>query len=378
MTRLLQSALLGAVTFGSLASRLCGQAASGVMVRTSARSAMPSSSITIRAPKVDFGGVKDGSLYEVDHRNGYLTAVGTAAGGAIALDGDRLLVFDPSGRGTRIIGRKGAGPGEFTALWRGCGFADQGAVVMDNALRRLTWISAVGTVLRSQQVPNMGALLEHGCLDDGAVVYQAPSRRPGPPNTHQLWRLDTNGNAKELPVFVPVDDPTAPVASPIYVAAVRRRILIADSRTNEIAVYSDAGRLLRRIATRDQPPRLSAELIRRNSSADSPDGLAPPTRGAGPNERMPAFADVVISTDGQVLVRDAAKDRVRSNVWTLHDVDGELAARVEMLLEVPHRLFQILQLEETRMFVLWRDMDGTAHFGWVPRPEPLRVRRQAP
>lgn len=341
-------------------------------IMTSARADLPVRVVRQEAFLTRVGGVeRSGSLeFEIDHRNGFLTAVGAPSGLTFVLEATRVIRFSGDGRPLGATGRQGAGPGEFRRLWRGCVIPGDTLVAMDNALARLTWIAPSGKLVRSLQSPSGGELLESGCLGDGSIILHVPvSGNAGTRSREQLLRLFPNGTVARLPVLFEAEDIFATIRAPVGISAVGKRIVVSDSRTNEISVYSERGTMLRRITSRDRQIPLSDADVRKNSSLDSRDGAAVPrSRPIGPYT-APAFSDAVLSSTGEILLRERSTGRKESDVWTLLDSLGTPRARIRLVLTGSPAFTRVLQLTAERMFIMWRDHDGAAHFAWIARPE---------
>jgi hypothetical protein len=115
-----------------------------------------------------------------------------SAGFAIAdWDGHRVLAFDSSGALRRIVGREGAGPGEFCRPSLIQAFAGDSLLIWDSCLRRLTWLDAETGRGRSVTLASAdlyGGAPIIGRLDDGRVVAK----------TEQLHRSDWTRRAIPL------------------------------------------------------------------------------------------------------------------------------------------------------------------------------------
>ncbi|MEX0891143.1 MAG: 6-bladed beta-propeller [Gemmatimonadota bacterium] len=85
----------------------------------------------------------------------YVQAVGVTADGTIyVLDAGSadIRVFDAAGRTVRRVGGSGGGPGEFRRP-SGMLLSGDTLFVVDDELRRLTWLNAAGTAMATRNVP---------------------------------------------------------------------------------------------------------------------------------------------------------------------------------------------------------------------------------
>jgi hypothetical protein len=86
--------------------------------------------------------------------------------------GDRMSVFDTSGRLETVIGRRGAGPGEFLGIRRPLVDAHDSIHVLDVLLGRITVLTPSLQVARVTPTPNLPALILHD--GTGVVIGQLP------------------------------------------------------------------------------------------------------------------------------------------------------------------------------------------------------------
>jgi hypothetical protein len=91
----------------------------------------------------------------------------------------RVVVFDSTGRHVRTIGRRGAGPGEFTAPSGIAIVAGNMLAVADAALRSISLFDAAGVYLRTVPVGNVRALYPsmQSALDGGVLMQETATSR---------------------------------------------------------------------------------------------------------------------------------------------------------------------------------------------------------
>jgi hypothetical protein len=84
--------------------------------------------------------------------------------------GRSIYVFDSTGKALGIIGRKGRGPGEFESI-SGLGFRGDTLWVYDRSLRRVTYFSKTGKVLKTLPENTIASEAELlGILKDGTLI----------------------------------------------------------------------------------------------------------------------------------------------------------------------------------------------------------------
>jgi len=88
----------------------------------------------------------------------------------------RIAVFDPGGRYTRGIGRRGDGPGEFGFPYL-TGLVDGLLEVFDGALQRITWFRTDGTLSEVLSLPVGGSRVWFNRADTTFTTRQFPSEK---------------------------------------------------------------------------------------------------------------------------------------------------------------------------------------------------------
>lgn len=122
------------------------------------------------------------------------TAVRTASGNIAVIDASEAIrVFGPTGVLLRKLGRKGEGPGEFRRIGD-LFIAGDTLVAFDFALRRLTWYSILGSLLRTtrfQPSSGQGSLSISGRLSNNQWVVET-THSPGWENGPGTYRDTTH------------------------------------------------------------------------------------------------------------------------------------------------------------------------------------------
>ena len=198
-----------------------------------------------------------------------------------------LLIFDPSGFQVGSIGKRGRGPGEFTApipLGR-CG--GDSAWVWDPALRKIAVITPEGTLAR--EFPMQGATLRPVCTPDGRlVVMRAPAGRlaPAPGESPDklplapLILMNAQGDSIAPLMKVPVGD-FRPLGAHTIVAAGPDRFYVATGTTDSAEAYDYSGKRLGALRIADPPRPMTDQDFERAVDLALADARSPAEREAG-------------------------------------------------------------------------------------------------
>lgn len=299
----------------------------------------------------------------------------------------RLSVFNSQGRLEKTIGRKGAGPGEFSNLaWARVVHGDS-ITTYDLAQRRLTVFDRSGTPVRSVTIMSPGdgwgpeAL---ALLADGRILVQATrsiGAEAAPPGIHaeamELWVYASAGSPVKRIAGDLVNLEWVKLASPPWLLprpfaaasllAIRdSSIFVADSADSPIRELNVSGGEVRRFGTRSANRTPSAdhiaeyrqrELAAARRSQD-PNWLATRTRilDATPYpDHVPAFRRMFADHDGRLWVEEfpaARSNRQRFRVYA----SGRLIANV-----TGPQGGRVLDVDGTRLLAAWSDPDGVPH-----------------
>lgn len=113
------------------------------------------------------------------------------SGELVVADGgsNELRLFTPDGRLRKVLGGRGDGPGEFRELSATGPGPDGTLWAFDFALRRVTWLSASGELVRVSPLPAEPPVLHAvGALDDRRLVLRQLWGTPSGPRTLGLAR----------------------------------------------------------------------------------------------------------------------------------------------------------------------------------------------
>lgn len=220
------------------------------------------------------------------------TAVRGTSGNVAVVDASQTIrVYAPTGQLLRKLGRNGEGPGEFRRISELFLVADT-LVAFDNALRRLTWYSIGGSLLRSVRFrpsSDHGSLRIAGRLSDNQWVVET-SHSPGWEHGSGTYRDTTHvGIVRatatgpvhwlgEFPgmtffVYTPADRrpdwrvgmlPQSPL--PI-IATWRDSVIVGNLGTAELTYYAASGRKARTLQLPVLVPRRNLSTARTEAIA---------------------------------------------------------------------------------------------------------------
>lgn len=122
--------------------------------------------------EVVLGGIQDNDSLEFDARGYNLTATALADGQLVVADHQRLKFYSARGILTRIVGRGGYGPGEFSSARDVCAQPDSTLIVVDEDGRWSHW-GPDGALRRAQS--REGFVPRHGCSSQGTIMVRVPS-----------------------------------------------------------------------------------------------------------------------------------------------------------------------------------------------------------
>jgi len=138
-------------------------------------------------PLATLGGADGDAAYDLTSA-GEVVLLADGRLATLAPMGGRLLVFRADGRGDRIVGRPGRGPGEFMAPAGPVRLSGDTLLVLDRANRRLTRILADAGIVAERSLPALGALdvgaTPVGVLPGGGILtHTAGWSRSGVPDS---------------------------------------------------------------------------------------------------------------------------------------------------------------------------------------------------
>ena len=300
----------------------------------------------------------------------------------------RLSVFNSQGRLEKIIGRSGAGPGEFQNLAWARAYRGDSIATYDRAQRRVTVFSRSGIRARTVSIASPGngwgpeAL---ALLDDGRILVQATraiGAETAPPGVHvaamELWLYSAAGAPLNRVASNLVNMQWVKLASPrllmprpltvgSLVALRDSSVFISDSADAPIREVSVAGVEVRRFGARSSTRTPGTDHIaayresqlaaaRRSNEANA---LAMQTRilDATPfPDHVPAFRRMFVDRDGRLWVEEYPEVRSSQQRLRVYAPDGRLLAHV-----VGPDRGRVLDVRGTYALVAWTDPEGVPY-----------------
>lgn len=307
-----------------------------------------------------------------------------------------IRIFDGSGRFVRKVGRRGEGPGESRRLSHIRAMGDDSLLAWDALGGRFTIFTPAGRVARTftaradpERVAAFGLVRE--LLGDGSFFGYRLGRHPPPPvkavvRDTLLVALYT-GEGKYVSAvgrFLGLQTlqhtggtmpgPTGVIVEAFSVAGVpfpRETLLRAGSdwlyagdgeTTYEILGYNRGGSLKRVIRVRQDPQRVTPEVIARHRA--EPRGRDTPAR---PNPRpnidvalypktMPAYAAFRVDAAQRLWVKDYPAPGEKEPRWNVFDPGGKLLGSVPTPPGV-----DVLEIGTTHLLGVWRDELDVEH-----------------
>lgn len=319
----------------------------------------------------------------------------------------QLMLFEPSGELSRIIGRAGEGPGEFTRPEKLQFLPPDTLVVWDYHMTSIDYFDTAGTLLKERSV-DYAKLREHDLwgegfrfpLSDGSFLSsktgrQSESEPPWSdcsPTRRWMMRGSQTGELigepqeSEVPVdeFVRVDTAyrAHSFACPGFIAAGGDppSIYVSRGDRNEIHQFSPAGVLLRIIRRTTDPIPVTGKARRawedRNREGyeslgfSLPEGELEAMRSV---ETYPPIDGLMVDAEGYLWVSEFSESETWApDQWSVFGPDGRWLGVLAK--DVP-----VFFLCRGHLFVCWIDSDfllvvGRDQFD-VERVEAYRIRR---
>jgi hypothetical protein len=309
----------------------------------------------------------------------------------------RLAVFNAEGRLQKMIGRSGAGPGEFQNLAWARAYRGDSITTYDRAQRRVTVFGRSGDRVRTVVIESPGNGLGPealAVLDDGRILVQATrsiGAETAAPGVHsaamELWIYSADGeplnriasNLVNLQ-WVKLGSPRLlmprPFAIVSLIATNGSSVFVADSSDTPIRELNAAGAEVRRIGTRSTSRTASADHIaayrerelataRRSTNTNA---VAMQTRilDATPfPDHVPALRRMFVDRDYRLWVEAYPEARSTRQRFRVHGRDGRLLASA-----VGPERGRVLDVYGSRALVAWSDPDGVPYI----RVHPIQVK----
>lgn len=325
------------------------------------------------------GGLRDNADDEFDHLNGYLTGVLLSDGGLAVADWTRVRIFDARGEQTAVVGTEGSGPGEFRGLTQLCALRGDTILAFDMTLRRLSVISAQGTLVR-QVVPLKLLDPNPGCSAEGVWTTQRFSRASREaPDKSPVVLFNALGVELETITALPSYDSRS-VGQFISVITNGQSLFVSDPRVNEVRRYTRNGTIDRIIRMADGPRPMSerdaAFWLGGPQAARGSGGLSNSAPGTG-QTTWPFYRGIQFDADQRLWVRDFPRDQQAPERWTVYDTTGVVIGSLELprsapreienprtrvMQRIPGLVPKFVDASGDVLVLLERDSDGSAWF----------------
>jgi hypothetical protein len=324
-------------------------------------------------PILDIGGLQDDSLYELNARNGFLTASFLSAGRVAVGDAATIKVFGPDGKLIWFAGKGGSGPGDYGAILGVCSFRGDSVLVADIKLRRVTFYDAKGQLGRTSQI--QGTPVAYPCMSGGVIIFRAGSREEfGDHRKRAAYSaLSTiDGRVTTLGIFP--DDGYGAFPRYATIAGTGSYFYVGDEDILQVRIYDATGRLVRVVRTSDAPQRISTEdratalvdMLPRGATKKEVDEAR--TRLLATTE-MPEFWPpifrMLVEPSGRLWVTGRKLSGLPRE-WMAFNPSGLLIGRLKEELGSKWSRLRVLQFDADRVLVAAKDADGAAHVLVMP------------
>lgn len=332
----------------------------------------------------------------------------------LSMGNHRVLLFEPSGELSRVIGGRGEGPGEFVSPQQLQYLPPDTLVVWDYWFAPTTYFDTNGELLAERSidlarmmdaVPGSNAESTMFPLPDGSLIVAAgnpfPSETPaesfvrGPPG--EFIRIDDNYSARSLgsweglEVWVPQDPggvpglPTLMVDSYLAAGGNPPSVYVSNGDRDEIHQFSLDGDLIRIIRRTGDPVRVTEAAQEAWKSAfvafwspwgdlEEELGMSAERFFAGMplRDAFPPVAGLVVDAEGFLWVREwSASEAGMPDQWSVFSPDGRWLGVISALPDLMfcHRFLGPCWIDRDFLLAVRRDELG------IERVEGYRIRR---
>lgn len=324
-------------------------------------------------------------------------ALRTADGGVVVLSAGThaLVFFDRAGRFVRAAGGRGGGPGEFESPVSLARLRGDSLAVWDGGQRRLSVFGPDGTHARDVSVqadpgsffPEVRGVFADGgfVLTPGASVAAMMEGEGSRRDPLAFIRFGADGAPLDTLGTFPGDETflvrresgfawdVVPFGSRTVGAGGPGAFAVANSGSNEIAVFDASGKLARVVHGPFQPRPVTRGDVDRYRERRLAVAADPQRRreaelilAAAPvPERAPAFGSVLVDARDRLWVQEYPLPGATFAAWAVIDADGRVAGRVEIPVDfqltdvgddhVVARVKDELDVERVHVYALRRD-----------------------
>lgn len=280
-------------------------------------------------PSLILGGDRPADAETFDARQPYLSLVELKGGGFVVNDLTALKFFSRNGVLRRVVGRRGAGPGEFQQVREICVLRGDSLLVIDAATGRLSlWDSAgrhVATHSRFAFIPR------GSCTDRGSVIVRnggtaAVTLRGSSYAQYDEYELD--GTRIRGLGLLPFPQSRGPIIQDMQIVSMHEQLWIGDPQAGEVRTRKHPGEVHTILRLLDPRPKISEQRWREEIGSMFPKTLPKEKRDRAIERVLqlprpvqdPAFLELRVDPDGRCWMNDY-RERAR---WTVFDARGGL------------------------------------------------------
>lgn len=300
---------------------------------------------------------RDDTSAELQIDNYGLDAV--PVGDSLIAVADRSVVkwFTRDGRLVRRVGRRGAGPGEFSQIVGLCRFAGDTLLVFDQDYR-VTTLAGDGTIVRT--IRPEGTPQPDGCFASGAFLTRIPGGA-GPDGLADYAAVTPGGERVTVYAGLPARTSAAPPRVPLF-AFRGDTLFVADGWRPTVTVYDARGTAVREIVASDANRRVGAEssLVVRS---EAPQGSPGDASAAGGGVEVPTFRRLQVDAAGHLGLL-TLWSRSREVEWTFLGADGPVR-RIRLPADATGRWTLFAVADDSALVGVERPESGV-RVGYVP------------
>ena len=318
-------------------------------------------------PILDLGGLSDNPDDELQVG---ASAIRLRDGRIMLANRTSVIVLDASGKRLQVIGRKGAGPGEFRAISSYCQTRGDTIIVSDGSNGRVTVLDGKGGYVRD--IPTRGAVRPGACLDDGRFLRaEGQIIRKDQFDWRYHYLLSRTDGAIALDLG---EQPAMTIGGPIAsFFAVGDQLILASGRESDIRLFSGNNALIRIIRSDDPPVKMTDQDAKAHNAVVtvteipvSKDGSRgrPNTVTMPHPDFWPPYGRVLPDLDGRVWVED--NRRADSPGWTAFDLSGRMLGRLDPPPHAEAERWRVVGFGHNELIAARQDDDGAYRVTFYP------------
>ncbi len=235
------------------------------------------------------------------------------------LEDIRVKVFDKNGKGLRIFGKKGQGPGEFQLPYRMYLISGKELMFYDISNKRISFYSLAGKCLR--EISTVTQMFERTIADSKGNII-GYFFIPGERYVHELKKFDPKLNP--IMTIVTVEEQRTPYVIEMVDTSLQFRVLENDNivwshpSSYEISIIDPEGKTLRKI--------MKANDLVRITEAEKKEVLERTTIPPGYKIKIPEYYNpfyyFICDEEGRIFVRTYERDGKGGFTHDVFDAEG--------------------------------------------------------